>query len=97
MVVRHLGTVGEAFAESTELDHCLLDLAILVLSDGELNVREDEDRIDFGRASVFGNGLLVIASDEVDLSSVVEAVVTKRKRKLKRRIEQLTRQDSRVR
>lgn len=53
---------------------CLFGLLVLVHRHGELNLTEDESRVEFGRLAVLGDRSLERASDEVYLATVVIAI-----------------------
>lgn len=79
IVVEDFGTSREVLEELPELVHRFLCRAILVLSDSELDVGEDEGGVEFGGFSIVDNSVIVFSRDEVNLSSVVKPDRAKRK------------------
>lgn len=71
VVVEHLGLVLELLLELLKLGLSALLAAVLVESDGVLDLREDEGAVELGGLLVLLDGLLIMAGDEHDLAAVV--------------------------
>jgi len=74
VVVVNIALVAEVLNATTEGGHGRGDGTHLVLGNAELDVREDELRIEVDRLLVIGGGHGELGKDEVKLSAVVEDI-----------------------